>query len=256
MPMRKVAPNLCPRKSQAPKATKTGARLTSSVELATEVSPRDRCQRAKVLPRNSPEANSARSSRRADGRPGFPDRRPSISIHANRIGRARRTRQKAVATGPTSLIFTKIGAKAMPAAPASSAAKARLVGTAGPALPSDPSPRERAASPSCSARRYVLMGPFGDAPEGSSEASSPPAAPRRRRAQHEHDPSPDRDLPEQLRHRSLPSRGRVLATSPGVSGTTGGKSSGFLPSFCGFLPLWTRHAATGERGRANGGRRA
>ena len=144
MPRRKAAPNLCPRKSQAPRATKTGARLTSSVELATEVSPRDRCQRAKVLPRNSPEADSARSSRRPDGRPGFPDRRPSISIHANRIGKARRTRQKAVATVPTSLIFTKIGAKAMPAAPASSAAKARPAVAAGPALPSGPSPRKGA----------------------------------------------------------------------------------------------------------------
>ena len=138
------------------------------------------------------------------------DRRPSISIHANRIGKARRTRQKAMATGPTSLIFTKIGAKAMPAAPASSAAKARPAGAAGPDLPSGPSSRKGAVPAVQSARGRVLIRPPPDSlleDRSGTGTSSPPLTSRcRRRPEHEHDPSTDGHLLKYFRHCGRPLR--------------------------------------------------
>ena len=256
MPARKAAPNLWPKKSQAPKATNTGARLTSSVEVATEVSPRDRCQRAKVPPRNSPDANSARRSRGPEGRPGSPERRPSISIHAHRIGRARRTRQKAVATGPTSLVLTKIGAKAMAAAPASSAAKARPAWAAGAGLPLGSSSRGRAASPPCSARRCVLTGsrgrrlegrPFAGTPAASDAPSAPGAsspavrkAPRRKRR------------PPRVALASLSPFARS-SPRPEYPGTTAGRLPGSCSPLASSCFLGERRA--GPSGGSGGGMR-
>src|SRR5512139_1855932 len=99
--------------------TKMGARLASSVELATEVYMIDQCH----TPRSQAKKTPAPASEAADTRTGAGSAR---SAHSHSRGAASAVRQKALATGPASERRTKIGAKAMAQPPASRPRKASV----------------------------------------------------------------------------------------------------------------------------------
>src|SRR4028119_1020465 len=117
-PAASPALNLSLKRSHPPKATKAGARLTSSVELATEVRPTAQCHRAMSPVKNSPARTRARRSPYAKGRRAVRSRPSAIRVHRKRIGTARATRQNAVALGPNSLRRTQTGEGPKARAPA------------------------------------------------------------------------------------------------------------------------------------------
>jgi hypothetical protein len=109
----------------SPMATKTGARLNRSVELATEVNTIDQCQRAMSPAKKAPARVKPRMIRCPESRrSGTAARRFPTSVYNHRTGRARARRQKAVvAVGPSSLRRTKMGEQSMPTAPEIRAAR-------------------------------------------------------------------------------------------------------------------------------------
>src|SRR5660397_264765 len=140
IPARKRPVMCSPKRSQAIRVTKTGARLARRVALATEVEFMDQCQKARSPAKNRPAAaaqNTLRPGRVSvppvfgaigDGFLSFPKpekfRCAPMAFQARKKGRARNTRWKAVAVGGNSLRRTRIGEKAMHKAPIMRAEKA------------------------------------------------------------------------------------------------------------------------------------
>ena len=115
---------LRPKKAHATSVTKMGAQFASSVAFATLVSTIDQCHTARSPAKNTPA--SSMSLRPA--RPGVVlDANDSMRAHAKSTGSARKTRQKAVDTGPVSLTFTNSAEVPIAAAPPSSAAIASVL---------------------------------------------------------------------------------------------------------------------------------
>jgi hypothetical protein len=126
----------CFHSNHAPSVTNTGAKLDSSVALATLVHFSDTCQAARSQAKHTPASRAALSGVRDGAAADAGDVGGELScaaiaqIHSS--GTASATRQKALATGLTSDRRTKIGAKAIAAAPASRARKASGCGAAAP----------------------------------------------------------------------------------------------------------------------------
>jgi hypothetical protein len=95
MPTRKVRVTRCRQSTQPASVTKMGARLASSVELATDVYMIDQCH----TPRSHAKKMPAPASGPTDMRTGVGSAR-SAQIHSS--GAASAVRQKALATGPAS----------------------------------------------------------------------------------------------------------------------------------------------------------
>ena len=121
-PTRNVRVTCCFQNSQPASVTKMGARLASSVELATEVKRIEKCHTPRSAAKKRP-APKQRQRRHAHRRAGLRAPR-ACSTHAQSRGAASAQRQKALATGPVSARRTRMGANAMAQPPTSRHAKA------------------------------------------------------------------------------------------------------------------------------------